>query len=175
MSWKKFDISCKSFTSPSKSSVLPCCPRSAKVFCRPPIIGFCNAARASISGSKSMRDGRVGIEHVSKTAITLDRQVSWRTSACAMHHPDSLGTPKMTVVASEPNPVNLTCMLIRSTCLAGGPPVDIVMGSSRTSNAFWARSVSSKRSIGISSSDPSRSTGLLVSRCWNKTLRIWSV
>ena len=77
---KKLFSSCRFLTKPPKSSAN----------------GVFKDANASTSGSNSIREGHVGTEHETKTAIIFARHVSRSASSCAMDHPDSCGTPKMT-------------------------------------------------------------------------------
>jgi len=109
-------------------------------FCTSPPRSSCTGstdANASTSGSKSIRDSRVGIEQVSKTTIKLARQVSRSVSAWATHHPESSGTPNTVVTVSTSTVRVRACILIRRTCLAAGP-TDIFMGSSSTPSACEA-------------------------------------
>ena len=96
-------------------------------------------AKASTSGANSMYDGRVGTEHVSKTAKTFAWHVARTTSTRAMHHPEFSGTPNTvgmnSALGSETTGNVPKCILILRTCLAVGPPPDIAMDSSRTSSA----------------------------------------
>ena len=108
-----------------------------------------------------------------KTATSVVRHASRAARVRGTHQPDGCGSPNTAATdsTSRADVRRWWCSDMRSTCFAAGPP-EICMGSSRTSSACDARSLSSSRKRGMRSSEPSRSTWLLVSRCWKSTFRI---